>query len=217
MAFAEGYITGLGLALILSVGPVFFTLLHGSFEHGFRSGLAVAAGIFLGDLFCVLLLNGVGVADFLTNPLQQFYIGIAGAAVLIVLGVKYLLRPYTGEGGPLYLRKRHYANFVLRGFLVNFVNPFVFVVWMGIISLAGARYSGSWGVHSYLAGTLLAVFSSDVLKVLFAGHIKPLLQPRWLDWTFRGIGVLLIFFGLRILYAVFFAGGHDGWTLSLLG
>ncbi|RMG61561.1 MAG: LysE family translocator [Bacteroidetes bacterium] len=208
MAFLEGYLTGLGLALILSFGPVFFTLLHGSLEYGFRSGLAVALGIFLGDATCLILLMAFGVSDIVTDPEYQVYLGVGGAVVLIFLGVRYLTKPYLGdeEDKAPHLKRGHYFSFALKGFLVNFINPFVFVVWLGIMGLAGARYLPGQGMSLFLIGTLAAILSTDVLKALFAHRIKPLLKPHWITLTFRGIGIALILFGVRILYAVFFTG-----------
>lgn len=214
MAFLQGYLTGLGLALVLSFGPVFFTLLHGSLEHGFRSGLAVALGIFAGDALCLVLLTAFGIADFITDPAHQFYLGVVGAVVLIGLGARYLLKPYRGEPAEAApLKPGHYLSFGLRGFLVNFVNPFVFVVWLGMIGLAGTRYAAGQGLLIFLLGSLVAIFSTDVLKALFAHRIKPLLRPEWITLTFRGIGAGLILFGVHILYTVLFTGIDTDWSL----
>ncbi len=54
----------LGLSTLLFVGPVFFYLLKSSMENGVKSGVAVAVGIILGDIICVLLAI-YGIGDYL--------------------------------------------------------------------------------------------------------------------------------------------------------
>ncbi|MEM7370541.1 MAG: LysE family translocator [Bacteroidota bacterium] len=198
MAFLEGFATG--LAFIVFLGPVFFTLLRSSLEHGFRSGFSVALGIFSSDVICVILLYGLGVTDLITDPQNQFYISLGGSAILIGLGIKYMISPVKKVATKEVDTKRgHYLNFFIRGFLVNFVNPFVFIVWMGVISLAGSRYAVGEGFLWFLTGTLISILCTDTAKAAFASFIKTLLNPVWLGWTYRVIGVILLGFGVRLL------------------
>lgn len=202
MAFLEGFATG--LAFIVFLGPVFFTLLRSSLEHGFRSGFSVALGIFTSDVVCVVLLYGLGVTDFIMNPNNQFYISIVGSLILIGLGLKYMVHPVSEvETKDISTKRGHYVGFFVRGFLVNFVNPFVFVVWIGVISLAGSRYAVGEGILWFLAGTLFSILCTDTAKAAFASVVKSLLKPVWLGWTYRIIGVVLVGFGIRLLWFAF--------------
>lgn len=200
MTFIEGYLTG--LALIIFIGPVFFTLIQSTLEYGVKSGLSVALGIFFSDVICVLLLYGFGASDFFTNPDNKLLLGIIGAIILIGLGLKYALRPVLNTEVDLSLKTADYLKFFTKGFLVNFVNPFVFVVWMGIIGFASNSHPGHMGLSIYLAGTLLGILTTDSFKAIFAHKIKGLLQPVWLERTYRVIGIALILFGVRMLFLV---------------
>ncbi|MEZ4772783.1 MAG: LysE family transporter [Bacteroidia bacterium] len=201
MTFLQGFIYG--LALIIFIGPVFFTLLHSTLEHGLKSGLAVALGIFLSDALCVLLLFGFGISSFFTNPGNEMLIGIAGAIILIGLGLRYAVRPVLNQAEKIRIKTFDYLHFFIKGFLVNFINPFVFAVWMGLIAFAGTHTPDSSSQLVFLGGTLLGILTTDSLKVIFANRLKDLFQPGFLKATYRVIGLVLILFGVRILIHVF--------------
>lgn len=202
MAFFEGYLTG--LALIIFIGPVFFTLLQSTLEHGLKSGLSVALGIFSSDVLCVLLLFGFGASDFFTNPNNELLIGVGGAIILIGLGVSYAVKPVLKSTHKKMELKTPpgFMSFFVKGFLINFVNPFVFVVWMGLIAIASKNQPSVSGQGIFLMGTLLGILTSDSIKASLANYIKDLLQPKFLAVAYRVIGVTLIIFGVRMLFMV---------------
>jgi threonine/homoserine/homoserine lactone efflux protein len=79
----------LGLALSCTFGPGFFALINTGIRYGFRSGAALATGIFLSDLALVLLifvLLSLGAQGLLSNPKSQSFIGVVGGIILIVYG-----------------------------------------------------------------------------------------------------------------------------------
>ena len=203
MAFFEGYV--IGLALIVFIGPVFFNLLKSTLQYGIVSGLWVAFGIFISDVVCVLLC-AFGAAAFFKNQNNQFLIGTIGGVILILLGFKYLLFPMIKtKEEKLTLNTSDYFGFFAKGFLVNFVNPFVFLVWLGIIKMASIKYGGfNQDLGLYLSGALLGILTTDSAKAFFANRLKVLLNPDFLCWVYRSIGVLLIGFGCRMIYVVAF-------------
>lgn len=86
-AIYEGII--LGLILAFSFGPGFFALINTGIKYGFKSGAALAIGIFLSDLALVLLifvLLSFGAQGVLNDPKSQSFIGVVGGIVLIVYG-----------------------------------------------------------------------------------------------------------------------------------
>ncbi|MEM9933907.1 MAG: LysE family transporter [Bacteroidota bacterium] len=197
MAFFDGLV--IGLAFIVFIGPVFFTLLHTSLQFGFKYGLAVAFGIVLSDLLAVSMC-ALGAAAFLQNPQNQTWIAMGGAIFLIGLGLKYIFDPRYKPKSKIEVKEMSYLKFVMKGFLVNFLNPFVFLVWIGITGMASAKYGLGEGFIIYLAGTLSGIFLTDTLKALFADKIKDFFKPQSLIWVFRVIGLGLIGFGIRLLF-----------------
>jgi len=199
MAFLEGYLVG--LAMVVFLGPVFFTLLKSTLTYGRLAGFMVALGIFVSDVVCVSLCT-LGAVPFFKDESNQFWLGVVGAVVLFGLGLKYLLRPSTATVVELKLHAGHHTAFFLKGFVVNFVNPFVFLVWVGVIGHAHGKFGSGFELSIFLLAALLAILTTDTLKVFFAHRIKRFIQPRMLMRTYQVIGVVLILFGIRMFFTV---------------
>ncbi|TNF30062.1 MAG: lysine transporter LysE [Bacteroidetes bacterium] len=197
MAFLEGYVLGLGM--IVFIGPVFFTLLKSALNYGFWAGMMVALGIFISDVVCVGLC-AFGAIPFFKNTQNQFYLAIAGSIILFGLGIKYLLKPNVNPDANVKLHAGHYSMYFTKGFLVNFVNPFVFLVWIGVIGLAQGKYGTGSDLWVFLSASLLGILTTDSLKVVFADKFKNLLQPNVLRRAYQVIGVVLVGFGFRLLW-----------------
>ena len=197
MALLEGYIWGVLLAVL--IGPVFFTLIKSSLEKGYRFGMWIALGIFLSDLLCVVMLYGAGAANFFENQQYKTLVGLLGAILLIGLGLKYAIKPNSKDANAPSTTALSYLESVVKGFLINMLNPFLFVVWVGIIGVATNKYSAEWDRILFLAGVLLMILTSDILKSLFAYKLKALMRPDALVIIYRVIGVGLIGFGIRLL------------------
>lgn len=199
MPFIEGFLIGLGMAIF--IGPVFFTLLQTTLQFGKVSGIAVATGIILSDVLCVLIftlgLNKVGASPEVMN----WSAGI-GAIILTVLGLKYIFKPNLTTQAKL-PKSINIAGSFLNGFLVNFVNPFVFVVWAGVYIYTKEKYPSEMDQYISLSGVLLGILSTDLAKVFLADKIRPLLKPTILMVTFKVIGLVLLIFAVRLLLYLF--------------
>jgi threonine/homoserine/homoserine lactone efflux protein len=200
-AFFDGYL--FGLALVVLIGPVFFTLLKSALQHGFKAGFLVALGIFAGDVLCVGLGLGIlGGRKFFENPQTLFYLGLAAGLLIIGLGLRYVFRPSLDTGEDLSFKTSDYLSYFVKGFLVNFVNPFVFGVWFSYITIAENRFPDhSW---LWLGGALLGILTTDTLKAIFAHRLKIFLRKDLLKKIYRLIGIILILIGLGILVRVIF-------------
>ncbi|MBP6739893.1 MAG: LysE family transporter [Leptospiraceae bacterium] len=196
MSFLEGYILGLGM--IVFIGPVFFLLLSISLQLGTGAGVLTAFGIVVSDLICVSLCY-YGVTAFLQDAKQVHWIAITGGILLVILGLKYLFHraDYTEEKKEL--EGYHYLSCFVKGFLVNFVNPFVFFVWIGVVTYQKGLEVNGYNPSFYLSGVLFGILSTDLLKVLTARQIKSFLSAKVLQNLYRGSGIILIGFGIRML------------------
>ena len=82
------------------------------------------------------------------------------------------------------------------GFLVNFVNPFVLTIWIAFVEIANQEHSG--GEWVFLAGILMAIFCTDLLKAWAAPALRNWLNPQRMTWFFRGLGLVMLLFALRL-------------------
>ena len=195
MALFTGLLLGLGT--LLFIGPVFFYLIKSTLESGFKAGIFVALGIILGDILC-LLIALYGSNDFMTRPTFVLWASIIGGTLLLFMGLKYVLKPNLDTTVKGRLQRSSLLVYGINGFLINFVNPFVFAVWFGFVSYTKALYDNGTAVFS-LVITLSVIFSTDVLKALFAERISWLIEPQKLKNIFRVFGALMICFSIRLL------------------
>lgn len=197
MAFLHGL--GLGLSTALILGPVFFTLLRNAMLKGWKAGLATALGIVVSDVVVLLIcyyLAEVYIQQIIHEPVAHYI----AAIVLFAVGLSFMLKKMTevkeGENTERYI---HLGSFI-QGFVVNFINPFVFAIWLGFIAIAkGKEYSDNM-TFTFFVAILLGVFLTDTLKAVFAPKIKAWIQASYLQWIYRLIGFILILAALRILW-----------------
>ena len=87
----EAILKGLamGLLLVISVGPVIFTIIKQSINNGKEGGFSFVIGVWVSDFLLVLLSN---IFSELVTRLLDFKkpIGITGSFFLIAMGVYYL-------------------------------------------------------------------------------------------------------------------------------
>ena len=91
-----------------------------------------------------------------------------------------------------------------QGFSINFINPAVFVIWIGFITLADQTFTEQKDVNGFIFGILLGIFSTDLIKVFGATFLTRYLKQSNLDLLSKIIGILLILFSLAILTKAIF-------------
>src|SRR5690242_5087210 len=124
----------LGLLLSISVGPVIFSIIKQSLNNGHTGGMAFIIGVSASDITMVLVSN-VFTQLFSTLSSHRKEIGIAGSIFLISIGVFFLFfkKISVNEEGQqvvIKFRKRDYLRIALSGYLMNTLNPAVFLFWL---------------------------------------------------------------------------------------
>lgn len=207
-AIYEGIL--LGIFVAFSIGPSFFALINTGIHHGFKSGAAVAFGILFSDLFFVIItvsLIHYGMADLISNPKHQAFMGVIGGIVLIVYGVVHFIQKEAKNQADTEIEIKSPKTFALivKGFFLNLFNPFVWIFWMATSTAISSKYEFHISrIIVFFISTLSVVISTDLLKT-FVGHkIKEKLNPTILLRIRQVSGSLLIAFGLYLIYKVFF-------------
>ena len=211
-AFLKGL--AISLLLIFSVGPVIFTIIKQSINHGRRGGFSFVAGVWLSDIIWVLLSNSFSeVVKSLLN--FKIPIGIGGCCFLIGMGVYYtffkkivprrLQEPAEIAGDIITPtgKKTNYLAIFTSGFIINTVNPGVISFWV----LMAASLSSVYTMESrvIIFSTCLAMnILADIAKVMGAGAIGHKLSDRNILLINRMSGILYLGFGGVILTGIIY-------------
>jgi threonine/homoserine/homoserine lactone efflux protein len=198
---------GLGLILALSVGPVIFTILKHSLNNGHKGGFSFVAGVWLSDLFLVVLSNTF---TELVNQLLEFkvLIGYIGSAFLLMLGIYFVffkkVKLNVDDAGNLIKFSRSdFAKIFLSGFFINTLNPSVMAFWL-INATAFAATHNLWQRVIIFSVCLGLNIIADIVKVMMAGKIRQKLTPHNISIINKISGTILVVFGLALLYGVMF-------------
>ena len=187
----------IGMATAVILGPVFFTLLRNSLQKGVSAGLLTAFGIVISDVAVAAIcyfFAGSFLNEYVDLPIVKF----VAAGILISFGFTFIRKPINdlNEKNKAY-SKSGFTSFI-QGFLVNFVNPAVFLLWIAFITLAQSQYTDKIDVLLYLLGILLGVFLTDALKAVGAAFFAPYLKSTWLKMVFKILGFVL--FGIAAYF-----------------
>lgn len=194
----------LGIVLALLVGPVFFTIIQTSIESGFWRGVLVVIGVSLSDILYVTICY-FGFAQVLTDSDLKVYMAYAGGALLIGFGAYHLFikSRVRGEGPRNPVSEKRLYRFVIKGFLINGMTPMVLFFWIGTVSLATIDfgYTKVSEFALFFSSLLGTVLITDVAKAYLAGRLGTLVTPQSLRIMNIVLGIVLIFFGFRLLLA----------------
>lgn len=148
---------GLGFLVALQLGPMSLFLIRSTLRRGWGVGLAIGAGIAVVDSLYAAA-GAAGAASLLTIGPLRLILGLVGAAVLIVLGIRTLYSAFRVRQG---LEVPSEVADPRRAFLTSVAatasNPTTIASWAAIFaaaSVAGATDS-SGGAVALVAGVAL--------------------------------------------------------------
>jgi threonine/homoserine/homoserine lactone efflux protein len=206
-AFFAGMLVSLSLAL--SVGPGLALQFQASVQRGFFGGIAVIVARYISDA-TLLSLSYIGVLQVVASSHNQILGGIAGSVACIVFGLTFLLKrgnyTFSPVQLPTYTNRRSFLSYFLASIVINTMNPFVVLYWLGLVALAGTNF----GVHShsfiyFFSGLLSMAIVFDLLKCYIFSQIKMKLKPRYFRWVNKGTGIALLLAGIMFLGKMLFS------------
>lgn len=206
----EAIIMGIGLGLFLAIqpGPSFFALIETSSKKGFKSGMAMASGIFLSDVFLVVL-SYLGIAQLFDNPENKKIIALVGGTILVGFGAYSIFnKKKVRTDNSVEVNGADISLYVTKGFFLNILNPSVFLLWIFYIGLVTSNESfTALHVALFFIATLSTVLSTDLLKSYYSDRISQRLSPIILENINLLLGGILVIVGLVFLYKSVFAYG----------
>jgi threonine/homoserine/homoserine lactone efflux protein len=199
----------LGLILSISLGPVIFAIIKQSLTNGRKAGYIFVAGVSSSDVILIFIAN-VFTSLFLLVLDHKAIIAMAGAGFLLMLGLytllfkKIQLETEDADSDKIF-RKRDYLGIYASGFLINTLNPSVFLFWFAwtaAIGTSAAETNNPIGYKLIVFGTCLGfLLLSDLIKVALASRLRPSLTEKNLIWVNRISAIIILVFS-----AVLFIG-----------
>ena len=196
----------LGLILSISLGPVIFAILKQSLTNGRKAGYIFVAGVSTSDVGLLLIAN-LFTSIFLLVLDHKAFIAMAGAGFLLLMGLYTLLFKKINMdsniiGEEKVLRKREYLGIYISGFLMNTLNPSVFIFWFAWTAAIGASAAETLNPMQYkliVFGTCLVfLLLSDLLKVALASKLRPTLTEKNLIWINRLSAIIILIFSAAL-------------------
>ena len=200
LALVYGILTG--IALCLTFGTVFFSLVQNSVDNGFISGVKIAFGVLVGDvIFVFFAIFGTTLLPVI--PGFQKWMAGAGIIFLIALGLTNLIKgqptlayPTTKFGNFLY--------YFSTGFLLNALNPVNFISWVTIASYVRTNLHYNFNeVLIFFAASLVMVFLVECGIAMSAHRLKKVFTPKVVTIFNKVTGVVFIFIAGQIAYLQF--------------
>jgi threonine/homoserine/homoserine lactone efflux protein len=197
----------LGFVLALSVGPIIFTIIKQSLDNGHKGGFSFVAGVWISDILLVVLSNTL--TELVQTLLEHTKaIALGGGGFLIAMGVFFIFfKKVTvatdGGGSAARFRKRDAARIFASGFIINTLNPGVILFWLGNATVLSLNHTLQERIIIFSV-CLLVNMSADVGKVMMADKLRPKLTFRTLSIINKIAGIILIGFGVALLWSVIF-------------
>lgn len=203
----------IGFLLSVLIGPVFFILLETSITKGFRAAISFDLGVFLSDvlyiLIAVMFMEQIKGLDTASN---KMLFGFIGGTIFIIYGLfTFFKKPVAIDANLIdanevvnmpVTQTKDYIMLGVKGFLLNFANPLVIFYWLSVASFANQfapdKSSIGW-VFLFVSIVLLTFFGVDILKILAAKKLRPLVNQKLLMSLNRVIGIVFCLFGVFLI------------------
>ena len=190
-----------GFAFSFALGPVFFSLIKASLEHGFRAALYIAIGVIVADLVLLGIAYG-GVETLLPSGVNvAFWTELFGGLVLIGIAIATITKkPKNTEGVVIEPSNMIFKN-IMRGFFFNIFNPANFFEWVGAAGVLKSKYHFEVFENiSFFTGALLAVFITELTVAYFASRLRKVLNERVIYIINIVTGSIFFGFGIWLLW-----------------
>lgn len=194
-----------GVVLSILVGPIVFTLLQTSLERGIKMALTLGLGVWISDLlFISTVFFGLSsISEISALPNFKFFLGLVGSVVLIAFGIGTLLNNKSVDSSQK-VKKNGYSAHFIKGFLINTLNPFTVFFWLAMSTEIITHDANNSQAFVFFAAILSVIIVTDALKIVLAKHVRKYLTPKHIFKFRKVVGIVLILFGIVLIYRVTF-------------
>ena len=205
---------GLFLAVIVNMGPAFITLVQTSLHRGARSAAWFAIGVILNDAMVISLCILTSVQVVMRSQFEASLACIGAGIILLLFGIFTYRRKVKGREEMIEKRSQEIMKnvndkpawfvFLGKGFVLNILNPFVWIFWFSAVAMVAGNMGGNKlstiVFFAIVLGTTLAV---ELLKAWGASRLKKFLNPDRTALMNKIAGILLMLCGA---YFIIFRG-----------
>ena len=190
-----------GFSGAMMPGSLLTYTIQQSLKTGVRAGILISVGHALLEAGLILLIF-LGLGSILQTDLAQIIVGLAGGALLAVMGAQMLLGSLRNTiqiqtaGGQ---EKAKNARLIASGAVISATNPY-FLLWWMVVGLGFIMQSyntlGAAGVAVYYFGHISADFIWYVSISAVIGKTRRFIKETPYRIIIAALGVLLIYFGI---------------------
>ena len=208
---------GVFLSLVVNMGPAFITLVQTSLHRGFRSAAWFATGVILNDAMVITICILSSVQIVMKSSFEACLACIGAGIILLLFGIfTYRRKVEDQEKRDEYINKRTdevlkkqedkpaWFVFLAKGFVLNILNPFVWIFWFSAVAMVAGNMGGNklstFVFFAVILGTTLVL---ELLKAWGAAKLKKFLDADRTTLMNKIAGILLMVFGA---YFIIFRG-----------
>lgn len=194
---------GFMLSLVL-IGPAFFLLIETSLTKGWRSAIALDAGVIIADLVCIVVAyyGAKDLATFIETHPSLYKIG--GFIIMVYGGFMYFSKPALHINNSAVVSQNYIKTFV-NGFLMNMLNIGIVIFWFVIVGWVTINYPKPVEFVLFMGIALATFFAIDLAKIFLAKRFQERMSDALVYKIRKFIGVALLIFGLIIVLKGFFS------------
>ncbi len=192
----------IGISLAFMIGPVFFVLLHTSIVKGVRAAIVFNLGVVFGDIVFILMAY-FGSHQLLERLKDDPNLFLLGGMILFVYGLTMYIKKATiivQDEDLVIPESTNYYRLFVKGFLLNFINIGVLAFWLLLLVGFGSNLEmEERRIFNFFLAILITYFIVDLGKIILAKQLQKKLTPTIIYKIKKGMGLLLMFFGLLMI------------------
>jgi threonine/homoserine/homoserine lactone efflux protein len=196
-----GWLVGAGISILL-FGPAFFLLVNTSIKDGFSRGVLLSLGVFASDLVLLILIHK-GLSSFYEDTLFRVIFSYVAGIAMVIWGIKTFNGKYRNFLSDLHKQSSKKGSLV-KGFLMNILNPFAFVLWTTTLANLSSHYEMNdpyYRERVIIAALsmLLGLLSMDIIKAFTFNKIGRYIPKKGFFRVQSIIGLILCGAGIYFL------------------
>ena len=208
---------GLFLSVVVNMGPAFITLVQTSLHRGFKSAAWFATGVILNDAMVISICILASVQIVMKSSFEAALACIGAGIILVLFGVfTFRKKVQNMKERDEYIEKRTnevikqqdkkpaWFVFLAKGFVLNILNPFVWIFWFSAVAMVAGNMGGNKvSTIVFFAIILGTTLFLEYLKAWGAAKLKKFLDADRTTLMNRIAGILLMLCGA---YFIIFRG-----------